>query len=62
MQDLDSAIVLDPLFAQAYVRRAVVHTLLSEDSDAQKDIDRAVELGIDRGPLESEIREMIERQ
>ena len=39
----------------AYVNRAVTHTLLGNDNEAQKDADRAVELGFDRANLDNRI-------
>ena len=54
----DEALRLDPQDASAYVLRAVAYTRLGHDQEAQQYIDRAVELGFDRGGLESEIEEL----
>ena len=53
----DETIRLDP-HTSAYVLRAVAYTRLGHDQEAQQYIDRAVELGFDRGELESEIEEL----
>jgi hypothetical protein len=44
------------------VNRAIAYTLLSKDKEAQQDVDRAVELGFDRGALESAIEESKKRR
>lgn len=54
----DEAIRLDPQDASAYMLRAVAYTRFGHDQEAQQYIDRAVELGFDRGGLESEIEEL----
>jgi len=40
------------------VNRALAYTLLGKDMEAQKDVDRAVGLGFDRGKLDSGIGEL----
>lgn len=52
---MDEAIRLDLQNAFAYANRALTYTLLGKDIEAQKDIDRAVELDIDRAELETKI-------
>ena len=54
--DLDEAIRLDPRFALAYANRAKTYTLVAQDELAQWDFARAVEFGLDPGPLELEIQ------
>ena len=56
-EDLNEALRLVPQFATAYVNRAVSYTLLGMDAEAQEDIERAIELGFDRGVVESAIAE-----
>jgi tetratricopeptide (TPR) repeat protein len=46
----DEAIRLDPRFALAYYNRASAYTSLGRTSEAQQDVDRATELGLDRTP------------
>ena len=58
IQDLDEAIRLDPQLAVAYTNRAEAYTLLGMDTDAQRDLDRAVELGVERVPLERKIEDL----
>ena len=47
--DFTRALELDPQIPGAYLNRAWAYTLLKRDREAQADIERAVELGIDRG-------------
>ncbi len=58
IDDLDEAIRLDPELALAYYNRALASTLLGNDAAARQDIDRAVELGMDRATLEPAIDEI----
>ena len=55
---MDEAIRLDPKGANSYAMRALTYTMLGKYIDAQRDVDRAVELGIDRGGLEATIGEL----
>jgi len=50
MEDHDEAIRLDPRFALAYYNRALAYTYLDKDSEAQRDVERATEPGIDTAP------------
>ena len=45
--EYDQAIQINPRFALAYINRAVVFTILGKDAEAEQDIGRAVQLGID---------------
>ena len=56
--DLDEAIRLDPRFALAYANRAKTYTLVDQDELAQWDFDRAVDFGLDLGPLEADIQNL----
>ena len=58
IQDYDEAIRLDPQDADAYINRALAYTLLGKDAEANRDVDRAVELGINRSVLDSEIERL----
>ena len=60
--DHDEAIRLDPELVPAFVNRAIAYTLLSKDTQAQQDVDRAVGLGFDRGALESAIKDAKNRR
>ena len=55
VQDLTTAIRLDPQYADAYTRRGMMYTLLDKDDEAKQDFDRSVQLGTDRVELEREI-------
>ena len=56
------AIASDPLYADAYAQRALAYTLLVKDKLAKRDIDQAVELGVDRVELEADIQELKEKR
>jgi len=56
--DLDEAISLNPVFAQAYVTRALARTFLAQDTEAQQDVNQAVRLGMDRALLEQTIKKI----
>ena len=57
IQDYDEALNIFPEFGEAYAGRAKSYQYLGKDSEAQQDLDRAVELGFDRLLLETEIEE-----
>ena len=61
IEDYDEAIRLDPELAEPYANRLLAHTLLGMDAEAQQNIERPVELGIDRASLEKAI-EKLKRQ
>ena len=54
--DYDQAIRFDPELAVAFANRAIDFVILGDDPAARQDFDRAVELGIDPGPLERTIQ------
>ena len=58
VKDLGDAIVLDPELALAYVGRVLALTQLAQDAQAQEDLERAVELGIDRTTLEGLVEDL----
>jgi tetratricopeptide (TPR) repeat protein len=58
VRDYSSAILIDPSYADAYVDRALAYTILEKDKAAEFDIERAVELGIERVELEAAIQEL----
>ena len=58
VQDHTEAIRLAPGLAPAYANRAYAYTLLGRDAEAQKDVARALELGVDRAALETEIERL----
>ena len=55
--DYSEAIRLSPLDTPAYANRAIAYALLGLDTQAQDDIDRAIEVGADRTVLEEYIDE-----
>ena len=55
IQDYDKAIGLNAQYSDAYLGRAMAHTLLGRDAEAQQDVDRAVGLGVDAEFLQSTI-------
>ena len=52
------AIRINPRYGDAYFNRAIAFTLLGKDLEAGKDVQRAVELGIDRAKLEQAIEDL----
>ncbi len=58
MEDYDEAIRLNPQDADAYANRAIAYTLLGKDAEANRDVDRAVELGFNRSVLDSDIERL----
>ena len=56
--DLGEAIRLDSQFAIAYHNRALAYTYLGRDDDAQADVERGTELGLDPDPLLAKINEV----
>ncbi len=56
------AIRLRPDFAEAYAQRALAHALLGKDAAAQRDFERAVELGYDGDRLRKEFDELRRRR
>ena len=51
MNDYGEAIRIEPKDAGAYMNRALAYTYLGKDQEAGRDIDKAVELGLDRTNL-----------
>ena len=58
VSDYSRAIQVDPSYVDAYADRALAYTLLKKDKAAELDIDRAVELGVDRIELAAAIQEL----
>ena len=52
IEDYDEVIRLDPGLAGVYVNRGLANTNLGNEDLAERDFDRAVELGFDRGMLD----------
>ena len=55
VENYNETIRLDPVAGPVYGTRAITLTLIGDDELAEKDIDRAVELGIDRKLLEEAV-------
>ena len=62
VEDFDEAIRVDPSSAPAYGNRAMAHALFGNDEAAQQDLDRAVDLGVDREFLEEALERLRERR
>ncbi len=62
IRDYGEAILLNPQFALAYANRALAYTILGQDQEAGQDVDRAVELGSNRGVLEEAVADLTERR
>ena len=60
--EFSEAIRLEPQHALAYANRAIAYTSLGDDAAAQEDLERAVDLGFDRGPLEAAIQRVKEQR
>ena len=58
--DYGEAIRLDPRHADAYAGRALAYTALGKDSEADEDVKRAEELGVDSASLEEAIQQVRE--
>ena len=61
IEDYGVVIRLDPQFAQAYASRAMAYVQIIELEKARQDMDRAVELGVDRTFLEEKAKEKAEK-
>lgn len=55
LEALSSAVHVDPKSATAYASRALLHTKLGMDGEAEKDIAKAEELGYDAAQLKSDV-------
>ena len=58
IEDFNEAIRLDTEFALAYANRALAHTRLNMDAEAEQDFKRAEELGFDSETLRQEIEDL----
>ena len=62
IEHLNEAIQLDSRFAAAYINRALAYTLLGRNAEAERDVERAAELGgIELGLLKLSIGEAMEK-
>lgn len=59
IEDYDQAIRLDPQFPLAYANRALAYTVIDRDLEAQRNADRAAELGFDPALLKRMIEEAV---
>ncbi len=53
---------VNPQDAEAYKNRALSYSFLGKDAEARQDVDRAVELGVNRTDLERKIEELKKRR
>jgi tetratricopeptide (TPR) repeat protein len=60
--DFNKAIELDPNLAMAYANRALAYTILGMDTEAEQDVEIAVQLGIDREFLEGMVEQVKQMQ
>ena len=58
IEEFDEAIRLDPQFAFSYYNRARAYIMAGKDVEAQRDVELAIELGIDRSVVEEEIERL----
>ena len=58
IEDFTEAVRLEPQFSDAYKNRGLLYTALGMVEEAQRDIDKAVELGIDPNFLQEEIEKI----
>ena len=58
IEDYSEAIRLDPHSGGTYANRAQAYTVLGMDTEARRDIEQAVDLGIDGTMLEDAIDEL----
>lgn len=62
IDDFEEASNLETLFVEAYVGRALAHTDLGDDAEAQQNVERAVELGYDRASLRQAVDTLNKRR
>ena len=62
VENYDQAINLSPDFTHAFIGRALAHSVLGNDSGAQQDTDRAVELGASREQIDAGLAEITEQR
>ena len=60
--EFDEAIRRNPQHADAYKNRALAYTVLGNEVKAEKDVELALELGIDPGEMEVAIQDVRNRQ
>ena len=56
--DFTEAIRLDPQLPIVYASRAKAYTLLGQDTEAQRDVKKAIELGTEANPLRGAIEQL----
>lgn len=57
IEDYNQALRLKPELGYSYADRGLAHTLLGNDVEALRDLQKAVELGADRSSLEQEMQQ-----
>ena len=62
IEDYDDVIHLDSQNVKAYAFRALAHTALNMDTEAQQDFDQAVRLGFDASFLRAEMEKLREQR
>ena len=58
IEDYDTAVRLEPRFALAYADRAIAYARIIDDAAAQRDVELAVQFGVNRAALESALEEI----
>ena len=58
ISEFDEAIGINPQFATAYAIRALSYRLLGMDALAEQDVERAIELGLDRAEVDGLIGQL----
>ena len=62
VENYDQAINLSPDFTHAFIKRALAHAVLGNDTEAQQDTDRAAELGANREHMEARLAAITEQR
>ena len=61
-KDFDEAIRFDPNYQPAHFGRTVAHVMLNMDAQAQRDVNRIIQLGFDPLLLQVAIEDLIKRR
>ena len=62
ISNYDMAIDIAPYHPIAYANRAIANAIMGNNEEANRDIDQAAELGLDRSLLEADIATIMNQQ